>query len=71
MMEAVGQWILVESVTTASSFSRACCLSQPASWSVSCPTDRNAALMMGSRLVRCLDAHVCLVLLLFGQKSLT
>ena len=51
--------------------SSACCLSQPASWSVSCPMDRNTALMMGSRLVRCLDAHVCLVLLLFGQKSLT
>lgn len=55
MMEAMGPWILLESVATASSFSSACCLSQPASWPVSCPMDRNEAFMMGSRLVCCLD----------------
>lgn len=69
MMEAMGQWILVESVTTASSFSSACCLSQPASLSVSCPMDRNEALMMGSRLVCCLDAHVSGASAFWAEKS--
>ena len=58
MMKAMGQWILLESVATASSFSSACCLSQPASWPVSCPMDRNEAFMMGplSKRLRRLDS---------------
>ena len=64
--------MLVEAVTTASYFfpEPAVRVSLPlALWVV--PQDRNEALMVGLRLVGCLDAHLWPMLLFFGQSGLT